>query len=202
MSKNGVVNNNYAAEQHGGAAQRIIVAARRGSHAVVSFQQKNLGIWQTQKESVGWIGCHGLGKREEGDGRTPAGSLSFLYAFGICPNPGTSFPYLRIDSSHYLVDDVSSRYYNQIVSRRDVLADWRSAEHMAEMKDAYCYGLVTDYNKGRVPGIGSGIFLHCEESRPTSGCISVPKDMVIWLLQNMVTDCYMIIDFPEGKCYT
>ena len=58
MGKNGIVNNNDAAEQGRGAGQRIIVAARESSRAVVSFQQKNLGIWQTQKEAVGWIGRH------------------------------------------------------------------------------------------------------------------------------------------------
>lgn len=193
---------NDIAEQDRGAEQRIVVAAGKGSCAVVSFQHRKSESWQTKRQSVGWTGRYGLGKKSEGDGRTPLGIMSFLYAFGSCPSPGTLFPYRRIDNSHYLVDDESSRYYNQIVSRRDVPADWRSAEHMAAMGGAYCYGLVTDYNKDRVPGLGSGIFLHCEEGHPTDGCISVPRDMMIWLLQNMNTDCYMIIDFPEGKCYT
>ncbi len=196
------MNNNESEGQSRWARQRIIVTAGRGSHAVISFQQRNYGIWQAQRETAGWIGRRGLGKEREGDGRTPSGSLSFLYAFGICPSPGTLFPYRHIDNSHYLVDDGSSRYYNQIVSGRDVLVDWRSAEHMADMGGAYNYGLVTDYNKDRIPGVGSGIFLHCEEGHPTGGCVSVPQDVMIWLLQNMARDCYMIIDFPEGKCYT
>lgn len=182
--------------------QRIVAAAMEESRVRVSFQQKEAGFWQTRRECTGWAGRNGYGKREEGDGRTPAGRLSFLYAFGICPSPGTRFPYRRLDASHYLVDDGESRYYNRIVSRRDVPADWRSAEHMTEMGKAYCYGLATDYNKARLPGRGSGIFLHCEEGRPTAGCVSVPREMMVWLLQNMETDCYMVIDFPGGKCYT
>lgn len=182
--------------------QRIAVTAVKDFRVQVSFQQKEAGIWKTRRECTGWAGRNGYGKREEGDGRTPVGRLSFLYAFGTCPSPGTQLPYRRMDASHYLVDDAASGYYNRIVSRRDVPVDWRSAEHMADMGRAYCYGLATDYNKERVPGRGSGIFLHCEEGRPTAGCVSVPREMMVWLLQNMGTDCYMVIDFPGGKCYT
>ena len=69
---------------------------------------------------------------------------------------------------------------------------------MAAMGRAYWYGLVTDYNRDRVPGLGSGIFLHCEEGHPTAGCVSVPQEMMVFLLQNMSADCYMVIDFPGG----
>lgn len=187
-----------------GSDQRLVVVAGKDSRAVVSFQTREGNVWRVHRNSMGWIGCHGLGKKEEGDGRTPAGSLSFLYAFGTEPSPGTSFPYRHIDESHYLVDDSSSCYYNQIVSVRDVVADWRSAEHMTAMQDAYHYGIATDYNKDRVPGLGSGIFLHCEQGRPTAGCISVPKEMMAWLLRNMSPECrlLLVLDFPQGKCYT
>lgn len=182
--------------------QRIVVFAGENCRAQISFQERDALGWRIQRSSEGWLGRNGLGKKREGDGMTPVGRFSFLYAFGTCPSPGTAFPYRRIDDSHDLVDDVCSQYYNQIVSRRDVPVDWRSAEHMAAMGRAYHYGLMTDYNKKRVPGLGSGIFLHCEEGHPTEGCISVPQEMMCFLLQNMSPDCYLVIDFPRGKCYT
>lgn len=185
-------------EQKKEPEQRIVVLAGEKSRAHISLQVREDGSWQVMKTSDGWLGQNGVGKAEEGDGRTPVGRLSFLYAFGTSPSPGTVFPYRRIDDSHDLVDDVHSKYYNQIVSRRDVQPDWRSSERMAAMGRAYCYGMVTDYNKKRIPGLGSGIFLHCEEGHPTAGCISVPQEMMIFLLQNMFIDCYMVIDFPRG----
>lgn len=175
--------------------QRIEVTTGKDSRAVISFWEKRDGGWQRQMQFRGWTGRCGIGKRREGDGRTPAGKLTFVGAFGLYPNPGTLFPYRRIDASHYLVDDSDSVYYNQIVSLRDVTPDWRSSEHMAEMGRAYRYGLVTDYNRARRPGLGSGIFLHCEEGHPTAGCISVPEDRMLFLLRNMSTNCYMTIDF-------
>ena len=194
--------NKIMREEKKNPGQRIIVFSGADSRARISFQERDATGWQIRRSSGGWIGYNGLGKKKEGDGRTPVGRFSFLYAFGTCPNPGTAFPYRRIDESHELVDDMHSRYYNQIVSRRDVPVDWRSAEHMAAMGQAYHYGIVTDYNRERIPGLGSGIFLHCGEGHPTGGCISVPQEMMRFLLQNMSPDCYMVIDFPGGKCYT
>jgi len=196
---------------HSGARQdRIVVHRGEGCRAQVTYQTREScqtgenyqsrenGVWRMKRISEGWLGRGGVGKTKEGDGKTPSGRLSFLYAFGTCPSPGTVFPYRRLDDSHELVDDAGSQYYNQIVSRRDVVPDWRSAEHMAAMGRAYRYGLVTDYNRDRIPGLGSGIFLHCEEGRPTAGCVAVPQEMMCWLLKNMSADCYMVIDFPGG----
>lgn len=201
----------------------IVVTARRNSRAVITFcscvdngqdagaplpgngtvanpkQVGMVGGWKVLGQTFGWIGRNGLGKRREGDGKTPVGEFGFLYAFGTLPNPGSRLPYLRIDDSYYLVDDVKSRYYNQIVSLRDVDRDWESAEHMAGMGRAYAYGLMTDYNFLAVPGVGSGIFLHCGDRHPTAGCVAIPQGAMYFLLRNMASDCRLLIRGSNGN---
>ena len=191
--------------------QRLLVTAE-GCRAAVALQarentgygqgreaagrgrkQAEAGGWQEIVRTSGWIGRNGLGKQREGDGRTPVEGF-FLYGFGLKENPGTVFPYIQVDESYYLVDDPDSRYYNQLVSTREVSQDWRSAEHIVEMGAAYNYVLVTDYNKAGMPGIGSGIFLHCEEGKPTAGCIAVPEPAMKEIMKKMQTDCRLVCE--------
>ena len=120
-----------------GCRAQVIYQTRESCQTGEKYQIRENGVWRRKRISEGWLGRGGVGKTKEGDGKTPSGRLSFLYAFGTCPSPGTVFPYRRLDDSHELVDDAGSQYYNQIVSRRDVVPDWRSAEHMTAMGRAY-----------------------------------------------------------------
>ncbi len=131
----------------------------------------------------GWIGRGGLGKECEGDGRTPVGNFQIPYAFGLRENPGTELPYVRVTKDHYFVDDPASRYYNQLVRASRVDRDWKSAEHLSEMGAAYAYAMVLDYNRERIPGLGSGIFLHCHEGHPTAGCVAVEEGAMVRILR-------------------
>lgn len=190
--------------------QRILVTPE-GVRATIRLQERapdeawtsdrawtSDGVWTDIVDTVGWIGRNGLGKTWEGDGKTPVGYGRFLFGFGIKENPGTVFPYIRVNSGHYLVDDVSSRYYNQIVSEEIVRKDWKSAEHLADMGRAYHYALVTDYNISCESGKGSGIFLHCEEGRPTAGCIAVPEEKMKEILQRIQRDCVLRVEPGKG----
>ena len=82
--------------------QRLLVVAAEGSRAEVTLQERTTGSgqrgaeWQDRRRCRGWIGRNGLGKTREGDGRTPEGEWRFVYAFGLCEDPGTSFPYIRV----------------------------------------------------------------------------------------------------------
>lgn len=188
--------------------QRLLVVAAEGSRAEVTLQERTTGSgqrgaeWQDRRRCRGWIGRNGLGKTREGDGRTPAGEWRFVYAFGLCEDPGTSFPYIRVDESFYLVDDSSSRFYNQLVSTKYTGRDWSTAEHIVESAEAYAYALAIDYNKERMPGLGSGIFLHCEEGRPTAGCIAVPEADMRALMTEIRPDCLLLCRArPQKNCY-
>lgn len=179
------------------AGQRLLVMAE-GLRAVVCLQERTPdGEWETVINTTGWIGRNGLGKTAEGDGKTPAGQGRFLFGFGIKENPGTVFPYVKVTAGHYLVDDISSQYYNQLVSERVTRRDWNSAEHLFDMGRAYHYALATDYNASCERGRGSGIFLHCEEGGPTAGCISVPEAVMKEILKRIRIDCTLLIQNQE-----
>lgn len=179
---------------------QIIVVAATGTDATVSmYKRGSNGIWkEVFYTTEGKIGCSGLGKEKEGDGKTPVGVFHFIKAFGTKENPGTSLEYTVVDESNYWVDDPNSQYYNQFVSTNEVTMDWESAEHLTEYEEWYYYCLALDYNIERESGKGSAIFLHCTKTGPTAGCIAIPEQYMIEVLKNINDKCVIIIDTPEG----
>lgn len=181
------------------ADQLLIVAAGEGSNAVVSFHEKEEdGSWTEIVSTDGYIGKNGLGKSEEGDGKTPIGTYGFSIGFGIEEDPGCSIPYTQVDDTYYWVDDVDSEYYNQFVSTNDVTQDWNSAEHISEVVPEYNYALAIDYNIECTPGLGSGIFLHCTgNTEYTAGCVAVPEDVLLQIMKDVNADCIIVIDYES-----
>lgn len=173
---------------------QIIIVSTEGSSATVSMHNKNQdGTWAEILSTSASIGRNGIGKTSEGDGKTPTGQYSFMFGFGIKPNPSTALSYTQVDDSYYWVDDVNSQYYNQFVSTNNVTADWTSAEHITSAGASYNYALAINYNVSCTPGAGSAIFMHC---KPTggAGCIAVPESAMIKIMQNVQSDCVLIID--------
>jgi len=177
---------------------QIITVTADGSSAVVSMYNKNAdSTWTELLSTSAFIGKNGIGKTKEGDKKTPTGQYMFTMAFGIKEDPGTAFPYTQVNSSHYWVDDSSSSYYNRFVSTDQVTADWTSAEHLIKAGSSYHYALAVNYNSSCTPGAGSAIFRHCT---PTggAGCIAVPESSMKTILQNVRTNCILIIDTEEN----
>lgn len=145
------------------------------------------------RTGLAWgVGLHGaaLSKgpvKKEGDGKSPAGVFSLSAVFGSALLNEAKFlkmPYIFVDSTAVCVDDVNSKYYNRIVSRRDVKQDWKSAENMLD--DAYKWGVVVDHNANpRKPGDGSCIFLHIWNgpSKGTAGCTALDEQKLVSLLR-------------------
>jgi hypothetical protein len=148
------------------------------------------------KNGLGWgSGLHGLpGGREpvkqEGDKKSPAGIFKLSSAFGYAAADAVSFlnlPYIPLDAMTECVDDIDSRYYNQILKRETVpFVDWNSSERMLRKDDLYRWGVVVEHNP--VPRLirgGSCIFLHVQEraSAPTTGCTSFSEDDLLALLK-------------------
>ena len=180
---------------------QLIVVAGSGTTAEVSMVEKDAsGSWTQLLVSSGYIGRNGLGKTREGDGKTPVGIFGIWNPFGICDNPGTSLPYTKVDSTWYWVGDSASAYYNRMISTNNVTPSWNTAldEHLIDMTTAYRYVLPIAYNPSCTPYVGSAIFLHCEQGKPTSGCVSVPENVMISILQHLRSDCAIIIDTPEN----
>lgn len=168
--------------------------------AVVSLLTKESdGTWTEVVSSNGFIGRRGLGKTREGDRKTPIGIYHFTNAFGIAEDPGCAIPYVQVDNTYYWVGDSNSQYYNRFETTKEVLPDWnnKASEHLVDYKVAYQYALALDYNAECTPGLGSAIFLHCSQNRSTGGCISVPQDDMITIMQNVQPDCLVIIDYAS-----
>lgn len=176
-------------------SQIIIVAVTAKSGATVTMNVKSEdGTWNEIVNTLGVIGYNGLGKTEEGDGKTPVGMFTLSSAFGVMDDPGTALPYIKLDDTDYWVDDTESQYYNRFVSTNEVTQDWSSAEHLADETQAYAYAIPVDYNTDCEKGAGSAIFLHCFSGGATSGCIAIPEENMVSILQNIKKGCVILID--------
>jgi len=135
--------------------------------------------------------------KKEGDGRGPAGVFALGTAFGdaATPVPGSKMPYLSLTESLECVDDPGSKYYNRLVDRSDVAADWNSSEHMRAIGEVYRWGIVVGHNgivtdgksNSPAPGRGSCVFLHIwrGSTQGTAGCTAMPQieleNLLTWL---------------------
>ena len=144
-------------------------------------------------------------RKQEGDGRSPAGLFPFLQAFGH-PAPPSGYgeknlPFLTVDQEQ-CVDDGKSAYYNQIVRPDEVGGvTWNSAETMKI--DLYEMGLVVGHNCPKAkPGMGSCIFFHLERGpgKPTAGCTSMKRRDLRALLLWLKADKHpVVIQLPKKE---
>lgn len=176
------------------ADSMILVEAYYGTSATVSLHEKDeAGVWQELLSVSGYVGWNGVGQAQEGSLTTPEGIFPVGMAFGVESDPGCAIPYTELDYSHYWVDDPDSQYYNQFVSTYDVVPDWDSAEHLIAPTVDYAYCLEIGYNKECIPGAGSAMFLHCVNGGPTYGCVAIPRESMIFILQNIQSDTIFVI---------
>lgn len=163
--------------------QLIFVKYKGNSKARVLLYQKKAGTWKKTLSCVGNVGKNGIGKKQEGDKKTPTGTFNLPMAFGIQRNPGTKLPYTKVKSYHYWCSDPS--YYNQLIDIR-THAHSCSGEHLINYRGYYDYGVFIDYNKEGIYPKGSAIFLHCQKrGESTSGCISVSKGNMKKILRSL-----------------
>ncbi len=174
--------------------QIVTVVWQRSSLAQATFFRKGSdGSWSETFTTDCYIGKNGVtDKKEEGDSKTPVGAYTFGMAFGRADDPGSVIPYHKLEKNDYWVDDPNSKYYNRFVSTDDTEKDWNSAEHLITVS-VYKYALSIDYNTDCVPGKGSAIFLHCVSGGSTGGCIALPEELVVQLLQTLKAGSRIVI---------
>jgi D-alanyl-D-alanine dipeptidase len=138
--------------------------------------------------------------KHEGDGRSPAGVFRISHSFGFAPKITTGDFYLPITPTTECVDDVQSKYYNQIVDRLKVKdVDWNSSEKMRQV-DGYRYGAVVAYNDPPIAGRGSCIFLHIWSApgSGTAGCTAMTgsdaQKLLPWL-----DDKTVLVQMPQAE---
>jgi L,D-peptidoglycan transpeptidase YkuD (ErfK/YbiS/YcfS/YnhG family) len=146
-----------------------------GSKRVLVF-----GPWQAR---VGYDGVARLGKKREGDGRTPSGTYGFSFFFGVQHKLRFYFPFRHAYTYDVWDDDPASAGYNEWVNDREHNPG-ANPEPMHQVP-AYDYAAVIAYNTARVPGLGSAIFLHVGTDSATAGCVSLPRSELIRVLRWM-----------------
>jgi L,D-peptidoglycan transpeptidase YkuD (ErfK/YbiS/YcfS/YnhG family) len=141
-----------------------------------------------------YVGKNGLGKKREGDAKTPVGTLHPLSAFGIKPNPGTTMPYIDVTPTT-LACDGDCEYYNKIIDT-SVVTHPCQGEEMYSYQPLYNYGIATDFNKECIYPNGSAIFLHVKGPKTyTGGCIAFDEERMKEILINC--DLSLVIDIRE-----
>lgn len=160
-------------------SQLMLVRYTGGCSAHVLYYMKNEesgNAWELVfEEEDAYVGKHGIGKTTEGDATTPTGSFQAVKAFGILPDPGTSFEWIDITPSTFACDE-DCEYYNQIIDT-EVTGHDCSGEEMYLYSPEYNYGLTLNYNAENKYPDGSAIFLHCKGAKPfTGGCIAITQE--------------------------
>ena len=186
-------------EQAADAEQLFVIAGIGPTTATVSMHQKDSdGNWKQIMTTPAFIGKKGLGKTKEGDAMTPVGTFHFTQAFGIADDPVCSIDYYQVNEDDYWSGDQREGYhYNEMVNINDYPdLDTENSEHIVDYDREYQYCLNISYNEEGTPGLGSAIFLHCMGPfKPyTGGCVALPKDQMIKVMQNVQTDCVVVID--------
>jgi len=198
------VNSDFVANLNvSNSVNQMIVVAASGSKATVTMHEIQDGEWAQILSTQGLVGIDGVGNPaniNENTHITPTGIYKLSTAFGVKDNPGTSLPYTKVNNSHYWVDDPTSKYYNKFVSTSDpnVTVDWQSAEHIIDYPTQYAYVIAIDYNLSCTPNNGSAIFLHCSNGKSTYGCVSIPPEEMVFVLQHIHSGCVIVIDTANG----
>lgn len=141
--------------------------------------------WDCILETNGIVGKNGVSeKSREGDNCTPEGIFSLGFSFGTQAMHNLNIEYRQINSNCYWVDDSASSLYNQWVESSNIT--WNSAEHLADYPLAYKYAVVINYNMNPViPYKGSAIFLHCMTGSYTAGCVAIPENDMLYIINQL-----------------
>ena len=184
-------------------ANQIFVVAQveEKTTAWISMHEKgSAGNWQEIMTTPGFIGKNGLGKTKEGDSKTPVGIFHFNKAFGIAPDPNCSIPYTQVDENIYWSGDTNYKYNQMIDIREYPNLNKSDSERITDYNPQYIYCLNISYNEKGTAGKGSAIFLHCFGTAKTwtGGCVAIPQEKMLKVMQAVQSDCVVIIDSLEN----
>ncbi|WP_239255628.1 GW domain-containing glycosaminoglycan-binding protein [Listeria ilorinensis] len=168
---------------------QIVTTVANGSKATIAYWQKSGDTWYRKFSTSGFVGSEGVGAADEYHSRTPRGAYTLGFAFGTS-NPGTKVSYRQITSRSYWISNTSDSQYNTWQERN---ASSSKDEHLIDYPTQYKYAMVINYNTAeRVPGKGSGFFLHCSNGQPTAGCVSIPEAQMKQLMQQLSNGAYIV----------
>jgi L,D-peptidoglycan transpeptidase YkuD (ErfK/YbiS/YcfS/YnhG family) len=186
-----------------GSTQLLVVQNSRpeATTGTMVRYEKQEGAWlalDTTTVNLGRAGLAPPGEKREGDGRTPSGLFLVGPAFGYEDDLETRMDFIRLTEEHHWISDSDSSNYNQLVEYVPVT---KEMEVMRRSDHLYEYGAIIQYNtEPTTPGMGSAIFLHVERAtgKPTAGCISMPKEEMVSLIEWMQPTAYPVILLESG----
>jgi L,D-peptidoglycan transpeptidase YkuD (ErfK/YbiS/YcfS/YnhG family) len=185
------VANDLAAPPPADSRQLITVVAPspRATTATAQIWQRSDGCWiAAGGPYAAYVGRNGIrANKREGDAATPAGTFPVgPTIYGNAPDPGVTARYVRLRCGDWWVEDPRSPAYNtfQRVGCGRAPPFKVVSPDMSASPRAYAHLAVVAYNMHpAVPGRGSGIFLHVQIGKPTSGCISLRRAALIHVLR-------------------
>jgi L,D-peptidoglycan transpeptidase YkuD (ErfK/YbiS/YcfS/YnhG family) len=183
--------NELAAPTPTGSRQLITVeaASSRATYATARLWTRTDVCWgPAGGPYTARVGRKGVRKnKHEGDGSTPAGTFAIgRKMYGNSPNPGVSYPYVRLRCGDWWVEDSKSPTYNtfQRIGCQRTPPFKVTTPDLSTSPRAYAHFAVVEYNMHPVVrGRGSGIFLHVQIGQATSGCISLQRSALIHVLR-------------------
>ncbi|KAK0336413.1 hypothetical protein LTR94_008927 [Friedmanniomyces endolithicus] len=132
--------------------------------------------------TIGRSGACAAADKREGDGCTPLGNWpirAVLLRPGKVSATGIALPWRWTHAGDGWSDDPADPAYNRPVR----LPRPFSTESLQRSDDAYDVIVILGHNDAPpVPGMGSAIFFHLSEGRPTAGCVAVDRDDMLRLL--------------------
>ena len=185
------------------ADQLIVVAGVDKSTAYITMHEKDKdGNWQQIIATPGFIGLDGLGEANINDAYTPVGTFTIDKAFGLADDPGCQMEYTKVDENYYWSGDArKGMHFNELVNIKDLPdLDTENSEHISDYDYAYQYVLNMGYNAECEEEKGFAFFFHCfRVNRPyTGGCVSVPENIMRFIMQHVKPGCKITIDSLEN----
>jgi L,D-peptidoglycan transpeptidase YkuD (ErfK/YbiS/YcfS/YnhG family) len=182
----------------------VIAPTARATSATARIWERNGDCWVAAGGPYATrVGRNGIrANKREGDGATPAGTFAIASTmYGNSPSPGVAFRYVRLRCGDWWVEDWKSSAYNtfQRVGCGRTPPFKVVSPDMSASPRAYAHLAVVEYNMHPVrPRRGSGIFLHVQIGKPTSGCISMRRAALIHVLRWLRPDAHPEIAIAHG----
>jgi len=164
----------------------VSAASEQTTYATVTLTECGRRVYGPWRARVGYGGLSA--HHREGDGTTPLGTFRIgPVVYGLAASPGLHLGFHRLVCGDWWDEDPKSPTYNEFhhVACGRAPPFGGSSEALWQAAVAYRLLAVIEFNAGRVPGRGSGIFLHVDTGRPTNGCISLPEPQLRRLLRRL-----------------
>lgn len=176
--------------------QAIVVTVSNNSsrNGIIKVYEKNKDkTWKNLWTYTCIVGKSGVSaNRHEGDMTTPEGIYGFLFEFGSANNPGTKMKYIKTKQGDYWSSLPTKSEYNTWVhydgknpNKRFGFGKYEDLYAISRYK--YAAALDFNYNKNKIIGKGSAIFLHIAPYgiKGTEGRIALKESELVKLLKWM-----------------